>query len=374
VTSGTIVVLGADAAGLALAASLARAGREVVLWDGPPSSGSIARRCAGSSVRVIENGAEEVVKLATVTTDLFAALAVTDTFVACTPPIGQATFASFVLPLIEPRHTLILPAGNLAALAYAKWLRDRGRCSLPTLVETDWAPFVAVREEPDAVRIVAAPAELSVGVFPSERTAAAFACVQSLLPGSRAAPHLPAAALAGVVPFLRAPTLLLNAGAIERAPDAFALFEDGFTPGVAGVAQKVDDERLSLGSALGLDLPAAAAALHALGLGPLGDLWEAVNGSRLLTTVTTCSRVPDADMDPADEAAFVLQPWVEIAGLLGVDAPVAGGLLACATAASGEAGDGTRAPGRSLKDLGLAGMSRETLTRYLETGSDAPPG
>jgi hypothetical protein len=67
---------------------------------------------------------------------------------------------------------------------------------------------------------------------------------------------------------------------------------------------------------------------------------------------------------------------VELAWLLGVDVPVAGGLLACARAASAGvvAGNFDQGAGRSLKDLGIAGMSPDTLTRYLETGSDEPPG
>jgi opine dehydrogenase len=376
VTSGTIVVLGSDAAGVAVAASLARDGREVVLWNGLLSPAAAARGCEGPSVRVRDIGGETVVKLAAVTTDLFAALAVGTVLVACTAPAAQAAFADFVLPLIEPRHTLVLPAGGLGSLFYAQWLHDRGRYTLPTFVETDMPPFVALHEAPDGVSILAAPAGLSAGVFPAQRTATALADVEHLLPGTRAAPHVLAAALAGVVPFLRAPALVLNAGAIERSLGRFALFEDGFTAGVARVAGVLDAERRAIGAALGLELPDAAAALHERGLSPLGDLWEAVNGSRALTYETAGEEATGAGpgSDPAAEAASILRQWVELAGLLGVDAPVAGGLLACGRAASAGVAAGAVAPdaGRSLKDLGIAGMQPDALMRYLDTGSDEP--
>lgn len=374
-TRGTIVVLGATADALALAASLARDGREVVLWDGLPPAPAEGRGCLGYSIRLREPGGEFHVKLAAVTTDLFAALAVGDVLVACTAPCQQTAFAAHLLPLIEPRHTLILPAGGLASLRYAKWLRDRGWSALPTFVETDTVLLVAVREAPDGVRILATPTDPGVGVFPAERTEGTIPDVQRLFPGTRAVPHVLAAALAGVMPFLRAPALLLNAAVIERSRGGFALFEDGFTLGVARVAEALDAERRAIGAALRLDLADAAATLHELGLSPLGDLWEAVNGSHVLTRESVWGEEAGVALasGPA-EVAFILQPWVQIGSLLGVDVSVARGLLACAEAASAEVRDGVAAqiPGWSLRDLGLDGMTADALTRFLETGRGEP--
>jgi opine dehydrogenase len=366
VAHGTVVVLGSEAPALALAATLSRDGHEVILWE---AAGTV-EACEGT-VKLSETEGESVVKLAAVTTDIFAALSVADMLIACPPAHAQSGFADFVLPLVEPRHTLVLPAGGLAGLGYAKWLRDRGRYALPTFVETDVAPFLTRRTGPGHVRIAASIGNLSIGVFPAERSAVAVPGVRRLLPGARAVPHLVAAALAGIVPFLRAPALLLNAGRIERGRGPFALLEEGFSPGVACLAEALDAERLAIGAALGQDLPEAAAALHELGLSPLGGLWAAVNGSRVLTREADLgdALAPSPTAGPSAEVVWILRPWAELADQIGVSAPVIKALHLCAATAAGGRG---LAAGRSLKDLGIAGMSPAALVRYLETGSDEP--
>jgi len=52
---------------------------------------------------------------------------------------------------------------------------------------------------------------------------------------------------------------------------------------VAKVIEKVDAERLAIGSALGYDLTPVGQALHDAGFGPKGSIWEAINGSHMLT-------------------------------------------------------------------------------------------
>jgi opine dehydrogenase len=314
-------------------------------------------------------GGEAVATLAATTSDPFEAMAAGDVLVTCASMHDQAVLNDLLLPLVEPRHTLVLLPGGTSSLAHAKWLRDRGRDAggLPTLVEGDTPPVVGHLSGPDRIHLSAIVANPGFGVFPACRTAAAMATLQELFPGARAHAHVVAAALAAVAPFLRAPTLLMNAAAVARPGAAFALFEDGFTPGVARVAEALDAERLALAAALGLDLPTAAEALCAWGLGPRGDLWAAVNGSFAFTHTT------DAEATPADRLAddvdYCLRPWVELAGQLGVPSPVARSLVGLYDVATGPE---CRQTGWSLDDLGIAGMTAAALGRFLDTGNDEP--
>ena len=363
----SVVILGGDPIALAVAGRLALGGHRVVLWEAPSARASVAAPGERPQLTLSGAGGEAVATLAAATSDPFEALAAGDVLLTCAPLHPRSAFTDLLLPLVEPRHTLVLLPGSLSSLAHAKWLRDRGRGAggLPTLVESDTAPVVSHMVAPDGVHVSAVVANTGFGVFPACRTAGTMTVLQELFPGARAHVHVAAAALAAVVPFLRAPALVMNAAAGERPRAGLSLFEDAFTPGVGRVAEALDAERLALAAALGLDLPTAAEALHAWGLGPRGNLWATVNGSLALT------RTPDTDAAPeerlVDEVAFGLRPWVELADQLGVPAPVCRSLVELCVVATGA---DQWAPGRSLDDLGIAGMSAAALGRFLDTGSD----
>jgi len=363
----SVVVLGDDDATLAVAGRLALAGHRVVLWEAPSPQGAGVSSRERTQLTLSGVGGEAVATLAAVTADPFEALAAGDLLLTCARPHAQEELAGLVLPLIEPRHTLVLLSGGLSSLAHAKWLRDRGRVDLPTLVTSDTAPFVAFGLAPDRLHVSTVAANVGFGVFPACRTDAAMAVLENLFPGARAHAHVVAAALATVEPFLRAPALLMSGGIKGRPRPGASLLDDAFTPAVARVAEALDGERLALAAALGLDLPTAAESLHAWGLSPRGDLWSAVHGSFTLT------QTPDAHARhagwPADDATFGLRPWVELGEQLGVPMLLARSLLALYDAA---VGPDRRHRGWSLEDLGLDGMTGAALQRFLATGSDEP--
>ncbi len=259
---------------------------------------------------------------------------------------------------------MVLLGGGLHALAAAAWLRDRGRSDLPTLVASDAMPFAGLAFDADRLSVATIAAHVGLGVFPARRSDAAAAVLADLFPGAGVHPHVLAAALAAVEPMVRETALLMNLGAVERRSGGFSLYADGFTEGVARIADALDGERLALAVTLGLSLPTAAEALHAWGVSPVGDLWAAVHGSLALTR--TADECASRDGRLAHGGSFGMRFLVELAGQLGVAAPVAGALLALGTAV----GNSRLRSDWSLDDVGLAGMTAQALLRFLGTGDD----
>jgi opine dehydrogenase len=362
-----VVLLGGDAVSVGLAGTLSRAGHEVVLWEAADSGSDLRLR---PQVRLSGAVGDRTVTLAAATDDVFAALAAGDVVITCLPASARTTFTRLVLPLIEPRHTLVVLDGCLGSLAHAKWLRDHGRgtSGLPTLVESDVLPLVASMRASGDVHITVAVAEPGIGVFPAVRTSETLETLRPLLPGVHAHRHVLAAALASVVPFLRAATAAVNMGLDQDAGGSRALFRDAFSPRVARVLEVLDGERLALAAALGLELPTAADALHRWGLAPQGDLWAAVNGSYALTHVP--GPVPERarQLDtPVEPAARSLAAWIHIADVFDVAVPLLRSIVALGESAAGN--DDERA--WSPAELGLAGLGREDIARFLETGASA---
>lgn len=363
--SGAVVVLGGDARGFALAGELALAGHEVVLYERQAHEDRVAPVMETRHITVVRDDGAETASLALVTTDPFKAFVAGDVLLATVPSAEHREFGELLLPLVEPRHVLLLMPGGLGALHYAHWLLARGRwiTSLATFAETDLEPFVCHKAGPDAVRVHGRPAKLGVGVFPAQRTAATVAQLEGILGPLHAYPHAAAAGLAAVEALLRSVTILLNAGRIERSHGGFPLYEEGFTPHVAAVAQAIDGERRAVAAALGCELPSAARTLCESGLGPVGDLWSTVHGSRALSRVKAPRSLRSRWLDGG--VSQVLRAWAELGELLAVAMPATRALVVLADAVSGT---DSWSVGRSLDDLGLSRLRGEALSRYLETG------
>jgi opine dehydrogenase len=262
-----VVVLGADALGLALAADLALAGREVVLYETSEREALIAPIRERRRITVQRAGRAEVATLAVVTDDPFAALGAGDVLLATVPPDAQAAFAEFLLPLVEPRHLLVLCRGGLGSLAMARWLLLRGRQpgGLATFAETDLPPFVCRRTGPDTVAVHGAPSRIGLGVLPAVRTVAALRRLGETLPGVWAYPNVAAAGLGAVGDLVRAVTMVLNVGRGALREGEFLLYDEGLTPGAAAVTEALDAERRRIAAALGSAQRPIAQALAAAG-------------------------------------------------------------------------------------------------------------
>jgi opine dehydrogenase len=275
----------------------------------------------------------------------------------------DGALVDLVVPLLEPRHTLVLLAGGLGSLALAKWLRDRGRTDMPTLVESDGMHVLSGRVAADHVQVHAVVDRPGFGVFPSGRTSRTIDGLRCLFPGAHAHQNVVAAALASVTTFLRQATLLMNMATVERLGADHRVFDVGFTPSVARVVEALDRERLAIAAALELHLSPAAEALHERGLSPQGDLWAAVHGSYPLT------RLPAAGTAVAgeslEEARRFFDVWVELAAKLDVPVPTYRALADLGRAVTGA---GSAEAGSALESLGIAGMPVGGLVRFLETG------
>jgi opine dehydrogenase len=177
----------------------------------------------------------------------------------------------------------VLLPGTLGSLEFARILRERGAPAGVVLAETDTAPYVSRKVAPAAAHIWGTVTGLGLGVLPAARGEAVRARLDEQFPGVRLYPHVAACGSAAMNPVVHPAGVLLNAGRIEHARADFYFYEEGVTPAVCRLVYAVDRERLAVARALGVELAPVDEAFHAAGFGPKGDLWAAINGSRMLT-------------------------------------------------------------------------------------------
>jgi opine dehydrogenase len=168
-------------------------------------------------------------------------------------------------------------------------------------------------------------------------------------------PNVLACGLSAMNPVVHPAGVLLNAGRVEYSRGDFYFYEEGVTPAVCAVIYALDAERRAIGAAFGLELLPVDEAFHAAGFGPKGDLWGTINGSRMLTQL----RAPGAIRTRwlTEDVPYGLAAWASLADALGVDTPVMDALVALGRVVIGD----TAPPGRGLRELGLAGLTRAEM-------------
>jgi opine dehydrogenase len=336
-----------------MAAILALAGFEVLLWEHPDFAHTIAPIRDSLTIHLDGTARTGAAKLAGVTTDPAEALAWSETLVCSVPSYAHQPFVEMLLPHLRPGHLLAWLPGNLGALATAQSLREAGIEGV-IVAEADTAPYVCRKTAPDRAVIWGTVTGLGIGVEPASQTDEAMPVLRTLFPGATAYSSALHAGLSALNPVVHPPGVLMNAGRIERSRGEFWFYEEGVTPAVVRVIEAVDRERLDVGAALGLTLTPVAAAFHRAGFGPAGDLWATINGSRMLTALRAPGQVETRWL--TEDIPYGLATWSLLGDSQNVDTPVIDALIALASATLDR---DFWAEARDLGQLGLAG-SRDT--------------
>ena len=360
--SGRVTVLGGGNTAFSVAANLTLQGVEVTLCELAGFASMIAPIRASREIHLAGVAAKGVAKVHRVTTDLAEALAFSDLALLIVPAYAHQPFAEACAPHLRAGQTVVLMPGTLGALAFARIVLERGGADV-TLAETDTAPYVCRKVGPDRAHIWGVASGMGVGVFPAKETGRALGLLSPLFPGCTAYPHVVASGLGAMNPVVHPAGVLMNAGRIEYSKGEFYFYEEGVTPGVAAVIMRVDEERRAIGKALGLDLTPVDEGFFRAGFGPKGDLWATINGSRMLTQLKAPGSLESRWL--TEDVPYGLAAWASLGRQYGVETPVMRGLVDIGSVVMGF--DGWTA-GRGVRELGIAGMSRERLMQYAQEG------
>src|SRR5205823_9331382 len=106
-----------------------------------------------------------------------------------------------------------------------------------------------------------------------------------------------------------------------------------------------------------------AEAFHATGFGPRGDLWAAINGSRMLTQLRAPGSLESRWL--SEDVPYGLAAWAVLGEQLGVATPI---LRALVDVASATAGIDFWKSARTPRHLGIASMAKSELLDFLQNG------
>lgn len=354
-----VAILGAGAGGAAAAVELTGRGHTVALWG--RSARTLEPFIAAGGVRHEGLLGDGSASLARVTTDLREALDGADAALVCMPSLAHDAIADALLDarcdvpiVLNPGHT----GGALHIAARMGSVR-------PPIAELSTLTYVARKPQPDLVRVTGIAGRVRGACLPGGEAALDLAC--ELFPQTVGETDVLATGLANVNLVLHPPAAVLAAAWVEATAGDFRFYADATTAAVGRVLERLDSERLAVARAYGHELDPLLLEMAAIGTVEAGDveageLASAVARGRANSTI----QAPDSleHRYYREDFGYGLLPFCELAGIAGVDTPVARSLL---TLADTFVPGGVVEAGLDLRRLGLQGLDRDGVLAHVRT-------
>lgn len=358
----SLTILGGGNTAFAVAANLTHLGHRVTLWEIPSFEHTLAPVRDSGVIQLVGVAHQGPARIHRMTTDIAEALEASDLVLVIVPSYAHQPFLDACAPHLRTDHIVVLMPGNLGTLAWSHRLRKLG-AAVPTLAEVDTAPYVCRKTAPDTATIWGVVTALGLAALPGTQTDRVRRRLAPLFPGICTYPDVLACGLSAMNPVVHPAGVLLNAGRVEHSRGEFYFYEEGVTPTVARVIMAVDDERRAIGTALGYDLKPAQEAFHAAGFSPRGDLWAAINGSRMLTALKAPGSLQTRWL--TEDIPYGLASWSSLGAQYGVASPTIDAVIRLGSVVMGFDAWETA---RDVRRLGLEGASRAALRTFLQTG------
>ncbi len=367
-----IAILGGGNAAFAHAADLSLQGHEVRLFELPDWADAIAevKRQGGIEAEPVQGVGLQggFASIHTVTSDPALAIDNADVIFVVVPAFAQASFAEAIAPHVRPEQIVILSPGSFGgAVTFARTLQENGCAELPRLCEAQSMVYACRKTGPAAVMISGVKEHLRVAVFPAKLTGEVMPILQSIYPTLETADNVLWTWLSNPNPIAHPPITILNTGWLEHTGGDFLFYLEGMTPAVTRVVDALDDERIAVGAAFGLELQAHA---------DLTELWYGHQAVRLQTDKSARELAYAAiKCEPkldsrylTEDLPFGLVPWENMAKMAGLETPICTAMINLGNTLLGR---DFRAEGLTLERIGLGEMSITELQDMAEQGFDA---
>jgi len=347
----TIAILGGGNGGFAAAAHLSTLGHRPQLYN--RSAETIAAVREAESIRYSGVLGEGTASVPVVTTDMGEALDGADLVMVCLPATALTAVAAQLADHVDgSRPVLLNPGGTGGALAVRRALAEAGCESIPPLAETNTLTYICRKRSDDHVHVSSLVENVRCGTLPATDDDA-FGPVSELYPSLERVPNVLHTALSNVNAVLHPPGIVLAAAWIEHTGGDFRFYYDAGTPAVANLMADLDEERLAVADAWGLDVDPFPELFADIGsttaaAGESGSFLRVLRESEPNKEIRAPSSVDHRYFH--EDVPFGLVPMRTLARVAGAETPVIDSLI---TIASSVTGEDYAATGWGEADLGV---------------------
>lgn len=359
-----IAVLGGGNGGHAMAADLTMKGYEVCLCEFPEFKANIAPVLEKKAIDFIDVwGEKHTVRIAFATTDIREAISGASYIMVNAPAVGAVKFFAAMMPYLDDGQTVLKWSGNFSALLFAGMMKKAGMKKNVTLAEGHTMPWGCRLVAPGTVQIMVWVARVMLAAFPAQNTAKVLRDIADMYPVV-AGENVLATSLNNLNPTVHPVGTVMNAGWIDTIGKDFYFYRDGNTLSISRGIKATFEDVSRLAQAIGVTMVDY----------PEEDFWKK---SGIMSTYSRAAfdkegataRISGPDSVKSryitEDLPQGLVPMAKLARQFGVDTPMIDAIIQFASVINQA---DYMAEGYSLEDLGLAGLSKEEITRYLNEG------
>lgn len=294
--------------------------------------------------------------------DIGDALEGADVVMVIVPAFAHALAAEQSAGHLREGQIVVLSPSTGGALEFARVLKERGAPNVP-VAEMHSLIYTCRMADPVTADLFYVKDHMPVGTFPASRSDEVMRRLTPLYPQMAPAANVLETSLNNINPVMHVAPALLNTGRIEFTGGDFFFYRESVTPTVGRVMDEMDEERLSLGRAVGIQPYSLIDFMR--------EMYKIEgSGSHDLLNRSPAHRSTKAPFGLGhryitEDIPYGLVPMLELADRLGVPMPVTRQFTELAATL---AQTDFFATGRNLERLGLADVPADKLQAYLLEG------
>ncbi len=368
----TIAIFGGGNGAFAHAADLSIKGFNINLCEVPELAANLqgAATQGGIDLKVTGNTGMTpgFAKIQKITTEAQEALTDADLVMIVVPAFAQRRFAEFCAPYLRSDQLVMLSPGNFGGcLEFWQVMNELGAKERPLLCETECMTYSGFKRSPTEVEVSGYKHGHTLAAFPGNRTQEALERLRPAFPSISGARTILETGLRNTNSVLHPTITILNTGWLESTGGKFLFYWQGITEGVGKMIDKVEEERMAISNALGLNLTPMLEVIR---------MWYGHSGAAgsTLPEILRTNPVYEIDWAPSslrhrfilEDIPYGMVPMEKMGQLAKVPTPLTTAFIELACVLIGE---DLRKKARDLDSLGLAGLSIEELKQFFERGA-----
>jgi len=347
-----------------MAADLTSRGYEVNLCELKQFAGHMAKVLETREIEVSGIGPVGTFKIAQVGTDMGKALEGVEWIQIVLPATGHESFMEELVKHLKDGQKVVVWAGDFGSLRLRRMLEEKKKRAKVTIIETSTLPYGTRLMGPGKVTLLLTAPHVMVAAVPAKGQEAAIEALKEMFGCVFAGANALAAGFNNANPMVHPPGSLLNTGRIEYSGGDFRMYQEGITESVARVIREIYEESRRVARALGFDMTTYSDQEFATRVSIMGVEFVAPFDTHgVIGSILGPCSVQDRYI--TEDLPFGLVPRSELGDVVGVGTPVIEGIVSLGSVVCREDYWKT---GRTLKKLGLAGMTGKEIMKMVEGG------
>lgn len=358
--SPTFGVIGAGNGGLAVAGQLAINGKDVTIYDIVPEVIEEVNRVGGIYIYGKINGFGKIKKA---TTELRELVERSNIIMVVVPAVAHRMIAKKIANYINEVKTIVLtPGATGGSLEFYRILKEHNPESPVIIAETQSLFYACRSEKLGCSTVYGIKDSMGIAALPATKTEKVIRQLVDDFPQLYGVESVLKSGLENINAIVHPVPTLLNAGLIDKKVP-FKYYWEGITPAVGKLLETLDEERLNIGRAFGLDLTST--------IDWMKEYYDVCKEKNTLYDVVISNKAYENIYAPdtlnnrfiTEDIPMGLIPMAELGKIAGVSVRTIESVINFSEALIGS---GIKTSARTLARLGLEGLSITDIKQIVE--------